>query len=607
LQAYYQGVFGVKINTKSESNIALTENSKADSTTGLFVDIDQVISYASTLYSEELPKDVISKVSAYTKMIDAHAAEAEGGLNVFMYHVEMPKGASRIDYVDIKADLAGYNYELVVKTFLSAVKRWRRDANVYLVTNKNSSWFKFSSKQVHVMGLDVDAETPMFERVHAMLAYVQSKAFSADTIFLDSDAFLNSDCSELFDSEFDVAITTRKLGGVMPVNEGVIFAKVENKPVVLDFFRSYLATYYQLISDNHIRDFYGDIQKWRGGQLSLNAVCFTLSPYSHYRPMKIGGCSVISLPCDVYNYSWNLGEDQQIGELKRKAVIHIKGNRKSAVEQVADLLATFRPDGPDHYVSPYFALFNKEYNVHPLNVEANKKRFVENIVGSAQFLNANTSGSSALLADDMFVWFRTLGFLRESDFIRAMDRYKDNAILKARIWRVYLMCWAARSCLKVEGDFVDVGCYDGLTMDVVTRYIDFKQVNKQYYMFDIFEDPPVESRKVNHGPLLYEKVVQLFSDFSNITVIKGDVCKTLEGNLPDKIAFAQIDLNCFEPEMYALEKIYDRVSVGGMIVLDDYGFSRYDESYEQEYEFFKERGEFVLESPTGQGVFIKRG
>lgn len=76
--------------------------------------------------------------------------------------------------------------------------------------------------------------------------------------------------------------------------------------------------------------------------------------------------------------------------------------------------------------------------------------------------------------------------------------------------------------------------------------------------------------------------------------------------VPERIAFAQLDLNVAEAEIACLERIYDRIVPSGIIVLDDYGFSRYHETHALEKRFFAQRGASALKVPTAQGLFVKR-
>jgi hypothetical protein len=67
-----------------------------------------------------------------------------------------------------------------------------------------------------------------------------------------------------------------------------------------------------------------------------------------------------------------------------------------------------------------------------------------------------------------------------------------------------------------------------------------------------------------------------------------------------------IDLNSADAEIGVLEVLFDRVSPGGIIVLDDYGWLAYEKQKIVEDEFFGRRNHSVLELPTGQGLVIKR-
>lgn len=261
---------------------------------------------------------------------------------------------------------------------------------------------------------------------------------------------------------------------------------------------------------------------------------------------------------------------------------------------------------PPAYVTPNYGQFNKDYREPPFTART-RKRLDRLMRRAAALVSANQPNSGALLADDMFVWLRNTAFLSDPEFIAALGPLADDPTLRARIWRVNLLCWAARNCMALDGDFVDIGCYDGKTVETMQRYCNFAgQRDKTWWLYDIFDDPPTESRKTSHGPELFDQVRHTFEPLGNFRVIKGEVPGSFADGLPEKVAFAQVDLNAPEAEVASLEVLFDRIVPSGIVVLDDFGFGRYRESHRAETAFFAARGQTVWESPTGQGLVVKR-
>lgn len=224
----------------------------------------------------------------------------------WIYHVPVPKEHTRIQYADVKMDHADYDYD---KLIAHAVKV----GNAVLV---NEGTYPFNPLQ------------PMYERVRAMCAYVHSPAFNSPTVFLDGDAFVNADLRPIFDAIADIGVTYRNVPGLMPINEGVIFAKPTDRTRA--FFRSYLATYEHLAGCPEVISHYGDIKRWRGGQLSLNAIS-SLGDVHGELDHRDG---ISYLPCDIFNFSMDMDRGYTRGELDQKAVLHLKGPRKVLVDQI---------------------------------------------------------------------------------------------------------------------------------------------------------------------------------------------------------------------------------------------------------------------------------
>ena len=89
--------------------------------------------------------------------------------------------------------------------------------------------------------------------------------------------------------------------------------------------------------------------------------------------------------------------------------------------------------------------------------------------------------------------------------------------------------------------------------------------------------------------------------------IVGDVMETLNVYVPQKIAILRLDTDWYESSKYELEKLYDNVVVGGVIVFDDY--YHWDGQRRATEEFFKSRNlsyDFVDLGNSKTSAIIKK-
>jgi len=65
-------------------------------------------------------------------------------------------------------------------------------------------------------------------------------------------------------------------------------------------------------------------------------------------------------------------------------------------------------------------------------------------------------------------------------------------------------------------------------------------------------------------------------------------------------------LNDAKTEVILLKLLYSKVSVGGIILLDDYANYGEEATYYEMTKFFENVGQKILTVPSGQGIVIKR-
>ncbi len=65
-------------------------------------------------------------------------------------------------------------------------------------------------------------------------------------------------------------------------------------------------------------------------------------------------------------------------------------------------------------------------------------------------------------------------------------------------------------------------------------------------------------------------------------------------------------MNSSKSEIEALKVLFERISPGGIIVFDDYGWTAYRRQQIAEDKFMQDRGYQILELASGQGLLVKR-
>jgi O-methyltransferase len=179
-------------------------------------------------------------------------------------------------------------------------------------------------------------------------------------------------------------------------------------------------------------------------------------------------------------------------------------------------------------------------------------------------------------------------------------------------WRALTACWAAEQALSTEGDFVECGVYMGLLSLTVCGVVDIDRTGRNFWLFDTFSGIPHRASsdfaaKANEVYKLgLEDARKAFSRFRSARLIAGTLPGTLDA-LPSekKIAYLSMDLNDATYEMQVMEKLWPRISPGGVVLIDDYGWTFTREQHAAWNQFAHEKGLPILALPTGQGVIVK--
>jgi O-methyltransferase len=228
--------------------------------------------------------------------------------------------------------------------------------------------------------------------------------------------------------------------------------------------------------------------------------------------------------------------------------------------------------------------------------------------------------SKVTYAEDLLYSFHNIDFTKEPLFEEAYNLGKntDTGLLLKDYdirWRIHVLCWAASHAKHLEGDFVDCGVCTGICARAVIHYIDFNSLDKKYYLLDTFcgmdpkysSDYEIERNKIigySEEKNVYEQVKRTFFGF-NVEIIKGSIPDSLVNIKTQKVCYLSIDMNCVKPEIAALEFFWDKMTKGGIIILDDYAYPGCAEQKAAHDTFATSKGVKILTLATSQGLIIK--
>ena len=223
---------------------------------------------------------------------------------------------------------------------------------------------------------------------------------------------------------------------------------------------------------------------------------------------------------------------------------------------------------------------------------------------------------SRFIGDNLITLHRNLSFTYDDKFMAAFANNLGPKADEYKMWRLHTYCWVCRSALSVPGDFVECWVYRGFYSAVMTEYLSFETLDKRLLLYDTFEELveeySTEDERIQTNPYFdmknwHEDVVERFRKFGNVEVIKGAVPDVFKHRAPDRVAFLHLDMNAAAAEIAALETLFDRVSAGGMILMDDFGRADLPKLVAAHYPWMEAQNHQILELPTGQGLVIKRG
>lgn len=179
--------------------------------------------------------------------------------------------------------------------------------------------------------------------------------------------------------------------------------------------------------------------------------------------------------------------------------------------------------------------------------------------------------------------------------------------------RLFATILACRHVIEqnIEGDFVECGVFRGGNAIAAKMVFDGYRIDRRVWLFDTFlgmtkpsVDVDIESAtgisaihqfdsmdRQSHNDWVFCPMDEVKGNFSKagllddrVMFVKGDVADTLHAaSLPEKISVLRLDTDWYASTKLELEILYPRLSVGGALIIDDYGCYRGAQKATDEY------------------------
>ena len=193
--------------------------------------------------------------------------------------------------------------------------------------------------------------------------------------------------------------------------------------------------------------------------------------------------------------------------------------------------------------------------------------------------------------------------------------------LEGLTWRHFIVYWSATYSIQntksERKNLAEFGVCDGLTAYYAISAAKKLQVSFEAYLYDAWEEMKSEflldSEKSSAGSYSYLNLENTKNNLSYLSVEqlifnKGYIPEVFgSAQNPDQLVWIHIDLNSAMPTIQALDKFWDLLEVGGLILFDDFAWPGYEDTQNQVEKWMLNKKCNILHLPTGQAIIFKQG
>jgi O-methyltransferase len=204
-------------------------------------------------------------------------------------------------------------------------------------------------------------------------------------------------------------------------------------------------------------------------------------------------------------------------------------------------------------------------------------------------------------------------FSSDSTFARLYENVGGDSVSVDRCYIIYSLC---QRSLSIQGDVAECGVYAGGTAHLFAETISRQSPSRyqQLHLFDTFAGMPedVSPETDYHSPgdfgdTSLAQVANRLKIYPFVRFYPGLIPHTFtEIRSVQPFSFVHIDVDIFSATLASCEFFWPRLSPGGAMVFDDYGFHPYRFAERSAVDqFFQNTVEKPIVLPTGQAIVLK--
>jgi O-methyltransferase len=178
--------------------------------------------------------------------------------------------------------------------------------------------------------------------------------------------------------------------------------------------------------------------------------------------------------------------------------------------------------------------------------------------------------------------------------------------------RLYTLYALALNALHLGGDIWECGVYKGGTARMLAEILATQaRPGVQLHLFDTFSGMPETDatldmhRQGDFSDTSLEAVRRVVGNPERVEFHPGWIPDTFRGLENAAIALAHVDVDIYQSVRDCCAFLYPRVTPGGVMIFDDYGFPTCPGARKAVDAFFANKLETPLVLPTGQAIVLR--